>query len=151
MHIGQQNPQKFSIQYAESMYSNSYSTLLDYLHISVSCKYTYDSRLTSSTVLRPTVENPTNARGPQCYSWVSPVGVYICISARLQLHHCSVRMCQCIVYCAVGGARSRVPLIDLHTAGMADYPGLPHTHSSLAVSPNAMTVPKAFPGVTPHP
>ena len=43
---------------------------------------------------------------------------------------------QCIVG-ALGGASSRVPLIDLHTAGMADYPGLPHTHtpSSLMVSP----------------
>ena len=122
MHIGQQNLQKFSIQYAESMYSNSYSTLLVYLHISVSCKHTYDTMLTLSTV-------PTQG-GPQCYSWVSPVGVYICISARLELHHCSVRMCQCIVYCAVGGAWSRVPLIDLHTAGMADYPGLPHTHTN---------------------
>ena len=49
----------------------------------------------------------------------------------------------------MGGASSRVPLIDLHTAGMADYPGLPHTRFSsgniaqtLTSSSQSRTTPK---------
>ena len=142
MHNGQQNPQKFSIQYAESMYSNPYSTLVD-LHIFVTCRNTIGGV--------PFIEycSNTNSRNSNQRKWdlSATAGFLLWEYTFAFMHHCSVRMCQCIVYCAVGGAGSRVPLIDLHTAGMADYPPLPHTQLPLSFA-NAMTVPKAFPGAT---
>ena len=123
MHNGQQNPQKFSIQYAESMYSNPYSTLLVYLHTSVSSKHTYDYMLTSSIALTPAVETPTNARGTSVLQLGFSCGsTYLHFSSCLQLQQ---------------------SLYSSGCTGWSQLQGPPHRSSH---GRNG-----GLPGVTPHP
>ena len=132
------------------MYTNPVSTLLVYLHIAVSCvgMLSRVRYILSGRVLTPKVKILTNARGTSllqpgfsCGSIYLHFYIYASKCTRVYPHASNCTSALCIVG-ALGGACSRVPLIDLHTAGMADYPGLPHHHhpnSPLLVSPRGFT------------